>query len=88
LKRATEGYDRDREREDDDDDDDVHREKKESYPLDGEHKGEEEEEMCRSQAWGLRGTIGLFPPSGGEADVQDAVQAFEVSRSMFGSERD
>jgi hypothetical protein len=40
---------------------------------------EVEEEECRREAWGLRGGVGLFPPSGGEVDVADAFRSFQVS---------
>ena len=40
---------------------------------------EVEEEECRKEAWGLRGGVGLFPPSGGEVDVADAFRSFQVS---------
>jgi len=45
----------------------------------------DEEEECRKEGWGLRGGVGLFPPSGGEVDVADAFKSFQV-RGAYGSQ--
>ena len=45
-------------------------------------EGENEKEaICRRDAWGARGLIGLLPPRGGTLDLQDAAESFKVSRS-------
>lgn len=40
----------------------------------------ETEEVCRRDAWGARGMVGLLPPRGGTVDLEDAAKSLLVSR--------